>query len=354
MNLLDVIPVTTTKAVPASKELRDAHLLARQAVMSTAETLSRVWKTDRSIDLTKILASVAKLENDRVDVAMTDFFKKHGRLPSDLAYDHVRAPRYSDELMPTTDTNNWLSKFSDTPRITAEGVKQIAADANMIIIPFDYLDPRSYSNADYYLRQSINGFRKASKDGGMTAYVVAPLRQYSILQHLKADDVNLDIIANAYQANFDVLGMMMPAMLMFSDRLTNVEGGLQQMYKNINTLDANLKGIVRGMEAMEKKLADISSKLEIQQQELIANRLRQAALEKELAAAQTRSSSWFAINDPLMFAVPNGETVTTAKDFYVGPCWGPDFDELLAKGLELKFKKGQRNKLANTVQQNFC
>ncbi len=114
-----------------------------------------------------------------------------------------------------------------------------------------------------------------------------------------------------------------------------------------------MKGIVRGMESMEIKLNQLQSKVEEQQLEL----LRQKVAQQELAEVQKRMEarprsaeySWFMAYEPMAFALPKGVSPTSNAEAFIGPCWGPDFDEIVAAALEFNMKKGQRVTLSRTA-----
>ncbi len=52
--------------------------------------------------------------------------------------------------------------------------------------------------------------------------------------------------------------------------------------------------------------------------------------------------------DPLLIAVEKGEDIRSSNtQVIVGPCWGPDFDELALLALNLTLKKNQRKTLVD-------
>jgi hypothetical protein len=56
------------------------------------------------------------------------------------------------------------------------------------------------------------------------------------------------------------------------------------------------------------------------------------------------------MRDPLMFAVPDGVDPSTDNGWAIlGPCWGPDFDEIVFTAIGRKIIPDQRKLLSKTV-----
>lgn len=368
MNLLDVIPVAKPRSTGVAKGKVDAYDKFRSDLQTTLNTVHPLMFKDtryRSESYDEVTGIVNKLVtnfNNQTLSLVTDHFASTMSLPNNINHSSLKVDVSHEGFfarnVPLTHSD--LGKLNSSPRSKLSDLMEISKIANMIVIPVDYLNPQSYSEEKYDLRQSIDRFQISSKRVKMDTYVICPLRHYSILHHLKSDNPNGQIVGNAYAQNFDVLAMMMPAMIMFTDRLTNVEGGLQSLYAKINTLDASMKGVVRGMESMEKQLSQLQEKVEKQQLEMLKQqkeaeelKLAQARMEVELnqlRTSQRQAYSWFMAYEPLMFSVPHGTDLTCDKaQAIVGPCWGPDFDEIVAAALQLKMKKGQREKLSNII-----
>lgn len=348
MNLLDIIPVASkSKAKLAPKVLAEFEQ-TRDNIKITCSTLNT--ELGRSVAENSIAQLVQKLNQHSEKVATT-FFMEHLALPDNLQFDEYFVDRYGGPLITSRSSRSTLMQFSQSPRINLVDLVDISAKAGMIIIPFEYLNSASYKNEDYTTTSVIRKFDRAAKEKGLITWVVCPVRHYSILDHLKAKDANQAIIGNAYQANFDILNMMMPALLMLSDRLTVVEGGLTSLYTKVNELDASMRGVVRGLESMEKQLKALQDKVEQQHQEALKVKIPNtqfAEFEKSFSKT-SYADSWFMPYDPLMFATLPDPNFNGDDQALIGPCWGPDFPDIVAATLEWKQKKNQRITLEKTV-----
>lgn len=363
INLLDVIKLHKPKPSNLAKDELDSLLAKRAATEAALQAISTAMNQrdanfsdeDRAA-MRHTGKLLSKYHNQSETSLMTDFFHRSGALPSNavqqefgLEWNYSRGA----QVVKGDGKIAMIDKFNQSPQVAIVDLLEISRIANMIIIPFDYLNPQSYKNESYDTRDSIASFRKTSIAANMQMYVICPLRHYSILEHLKAQDANMPIIANAFQQNFDVLGMMMPAMMMFSDKLQGMEGDIRQLYGRIDTLDASMKGVIRGMESMTLKLDALQATVEKQQLELIKSK---TAIEEQLRAENTRQArnseyAWYMAYEPLAFAVPRGTSTLDATVGYLGPCWGPDFDEIVAAALALNVRKGQRVKLEKVINQ---
>lgn len=267
VNLYDVMPLVKNRSSGVSKSVLEAHTIYTNEVDATVRTLRNLTS---AIDVDSTISAVLSQYNKTTRDLIVEHFTKTLVLPNNISY-HEKVQRkvwkrsnYEWEFSQGDHLHSGLDRMNRSPRSHLVDLVEISKIANMIIIPFEYLEPKSYTSESYGMQSSIQSFVRVSKECGFDTYVIAPLRHYSILKHLNAADPNGQIIGNAYQQNFDVLSMMLPAMLMFSDRLSNVEGGLSQLYSKVDTLDASMKGIVRGLESMERQLTQLQAKVEQQ------------------------------------------------------------------------------------------
>lgn len=340
-----------------SKGNLDKFAVERAAARTTLDYMKTLYSSATDAGQRTTLVDTAKMvlsnHNDLTRQLIVDTFKDQGYFPANLENTALHIDTYyglRSNLAELPMNMGAYGKFNATPRSKVSDLIEISKVANMIVIPFEYLNPESYKGEPWQTPEEIKGFKKACDDTGMQMFVICPLRHYSILQHLRAPDANLPIVANAYQQNFDVLGMMMPAMMMFSDKLSTIECNLETLYKKIDTLDSSMKSIVRGMESMETKLNQLQAKVEEQQLEVIRQKFAAAELEQaqariEASARRSSEYSWFMAYEPLAFALPKGVSPLSDEEAFVGPCWGPDFDQIVAAALEFKAKKGQRQAL---------
>jgi hypothetical protein len=71
----------------------------------------------------------------------------------------------------------------------------------------------------------------------------------------------------------------------------------------------------------------------------------EAAEAAAIKAAAAYAVASFSAVDPLIFAIRKGEKITGDTTAIIGPCWGPDFSEVLLEVSGLEVIANQRKKL---------
>lgn len=358
MNLHDVVPLTKTPNTKQSavflaemEAKRNATIAAMNVIVDSLPAQS-IANRDTMKETLRLLC---KIHNDRLLASSADAFAKTGVLSptglNTITYDHYYL-RISEKPLESS-----VTKMNSSPRSKIGALKELAAKAGMIIIPFSYLNRKSYSSEMRSTVNSIAEFDEASKNLNMATYVICPIRHYSLINHLKSKNPNLPIIANEHQIHFDTMAMMMPALLMMEDRITGLEGDTKSLLAKFDTLDQATRNIVRGMESMEKRLDALAKTVEdarrVSAEAVVANtESHSAAMLSSVASARTRSADlWFMPYDPLMFSV-HGE-LDDAGTAYLGPCWGPDIPELVIAAADLKMVAGQRRKIETQIRESW-
>lgn len=367
MNLLDVITVTKPKAVKAHPDVSAKLIKSTESNRVALDLIKSFWGYNRSFPahLNETGKMLAEAHNSLMLSEMRKHFEDRGSLPSDVPYMIAKPNRayssYRDAPYEMAESDDTLARMDKTPRAMKSSLMEISAQAKMTVMPFEYLNPKSYSNESRDMKRSIEKFNAAAPEVGMQVAVIAPLRHYSILHHIKAKDPNGSIIGNDYQQHFDMMSMIMPMLLMVSDRLDFLELSTDDLRKRMDAMDAQMKQVARSIESMQvqlKRLEDRVSELQRQQAEQRIAEIKGQQEAESIRSEVSRSSSydsWFRIYEPLMFAYPKNKDLTSAEDFpcFIGPCWGPDFDDILAAVLDVKKVSGQRNRLSSALSNNW-
>lgn len=285
-----------------------------------------------------------------------DIFCAHKQLPAQIA---ARAPAL-------------LTKMAKTPRASLAEIREIATRLGFVIIPWAYLSEKSYEQEPREMRSAISEFSKV--DGRMDVYVVCPPMHYSFGKHLEAEDPNKPIFAGKNEQAFMALQLSLPplrAMQAQVNVLTKNQESLGRGYEELRAVQRQQAQAVKSMqESIQAQLEQIQRRIEsdirgaatalIEEAKALAGRNRlsaasKARLEEVMNALQADKAEIKDIKDaaaalaavrfdlfePLMFALPKGTPLQANDAAYLGPCWGPDFEEILLVAAELKCK-GQR------------
>lgn len=246
---------------------------------------------------------------------------------------------------------NAIQNMSKCPKATLKDLVALADATGMIIVPYAYLNPNSYKTESYSLQNQLKNFNRSSQLAGLETYVICPISHYSVLHHICSDNPNRQIIGNRYQQQFNVLEMMMPAMLMLSDRITVNEKDINMLIKKINSMDTSMQGLIRSVEAMDRQLRNLQDKIEREYVNNIAVSFPEFTYRAE--SDDCNGDNLLFPYDPLIFATTKNPNFQSSKKAIIGPCWGSEFSKDIAKVFALKVKAGQRKKIAEIMNELF-
>lgn len=356
MNLLDVVPL---EKIPAtSRPAGLAELKKSQApLIQAAQVLESTF--GRNDD--RVNETIRKIHTEVTDKSrgyLAKYFDEHNVIPSiDLtASTNLRSLRSSlSEVGATSLVGSYLSRLAQSPRAQLSRLRALADSLALTVFSVEYLNPKSYGNS-HRVESMVNAFTVAAREQDMQAYVMAPIRHYDVLRHIDSKDPGTEMYSAHHASALESLQMMMPALVMMSSAIARLGDNLQSIIQRIDSLEGTVKGTVRGLELMDKRLTDLSKKVDQQQEERILEQIRLKQLEEELArvrlehAAESRRFDWFSVGDPLVFAIPKAVSVSTGESLaVVGPCWGPEFDGIIAQALELNHVPGQREAIDTKI-----
>ena len=112
------------------------------------------------------------------------------------------------------------------------------------------------------------------------------------------------------------------------------------------TQDADRQRTQEALSTMQSELTSLGRRVDD-----LAKSVAQAAQEAAAAAAESAKlraavaeleAERFQLLDPVLLAIDPAVGIGGAGFAFIGPAWGPDFDEIVAKALLLKAVSGQR------------
>lgn len=188
-------------------------------------------------------------------------------------------------------------------------IRDIATKSSMILCPIEYFDIKNalsdemmFCDDKKLVTKSINNFIEHFSENGKV-YALCPPQFYDLEKHIKTKTEH-EIFAGKYENAFFAMKMCIPALRALNERMDNHE-------KRITNLETTAKQM---------------------KEQLEQERRRNIILE-----------------DPLLFAIPNGSSIYDNPTAIMGPCWGPDIDISIVESLKLAaFNKVNRLGLHQT------
>jgi hypothetical protein len=287
----------------------------------------------------------------KVEDLLWSTFETHAQLP-------VPMQQYASTQM---------MKLSKTPRASVEDLVEIASRLGFIIVPYEFLNPRSYETESKATKKSIAEFGQI--DGKMDVYVLCPPMHYDFGLHVKTNSPNKTIIAGEKNEQaFLALQLTLPSLRAMNHSIEGLRDSMKSMDLRIDQQNQMIHDQQRRMnESLQQHRQQVESQLK-RLQEMFANdmkaqaqkimssasrssgaRAHQARMMKALDSGDMKSARAalkelsFAVYEPLMFAVPTGTNLRERKgSALLGPCWGPDFEDIVAESVKLKVDKERR------------
>jgi len=284
----------------------------------SANRLSRYASHEENQVLTKISNKIKNQFNQtRIDLLL-----QNSTLPPSL----INSDSNADDI----------SRIAQTPKVKLGYLRELADRLGFILVPFNYLDPRSYDQEDYNLRSAIGNFQK-KLEPWFNIYILSPIHFYDVQKHVAAD-VDLPIYANKDAAQaFMAINMMLPMFRTLSMNIEQLCEKSREMGVFVNRTAQELKNLINRVAALE-------AQVEKQRQQTIIEEQRNREL--QLRLEELRSQRQFWSYEPLMFAFPKQQTINDEGTAFVGPCWGPDFKDIVFTALGLTARPDQRKNLA--------
>lgn len=348
-NLLDIVPVLA----PEKSTGKHPEVVRSQELKSGLEG---ALKFARSLELEsdkggRIEDSLVRAVNARLAEIRTEVFRKtQGQLPKELREITIHSLAYrwlddgsSPQVLDTRTRRDDHTRIAESPRVLLQELRSIADRLCMVLMPLDYLIPaafRGYSSA----ASSVDRFKRALLSADFQPYVMAPIQYYSVSQHVKATNPDLPVYAGQHSMVFMSVAMNIP---MFRTILNDIEDLKSKMVR-IETAVGNVQ---RNIASMQLQIDNLAKEVARQRQAVIVAERRAAAAEAAaVESVRTLEAMRFIAEDPLAIGLPAG-ALPTDNDVpaVLGPCWGPDFADILAELNGLQVVAGQRGRLTKLI-----
>lgn len=219
------------------------------------------------------------------------------------------------------DVNGVLNALLEMPRMSLSNMRKVADALGFVLIPFDYLDARSYEKETDAKKKTIERFH-ADLGAWFDLYAIAPLGHYSLERHVASSSELGLRVPNKYEQAFMALDMVMPIL-------------------------REVKALGKRVEKHEKVLTETVSRLNKLEQRIEQERIERIAAE---TAARNRA---FTFNDPMMFALPKGSSLENDGTALIGPAWGPDLEDILLTAFGFEKNPKQRLAIERKISEHF-
>lgn len=318
MILSDVVPLRkteTSRRLAPYKDMEEtlSHVLNGLGFL---QKLDGVTYEERSHLTSMIKKAQRELDQQVVKIA--------------LAHPGVEVP----EVIQTR--NSIGAKIAQTPQADLSELRNIADLLGFLIIPFEYLHPDAYHRESHGMQVAIRSFTSQIGDW-FTPYVVTPPVFYNVEAHANAE-VDLPIYSGPLTSQaMMALSMSMP---MFRSLLRN----LKSLASANRAIQQQLDGVQQEIQGIKTRLTALETYVEREiQMRVQAERERQA----EAAQRETRTREERLVQyEPMLIGIPKKQTVNSDCTVLIGPCWGPDFEDIVFTALRLRKVEGQRKALA--------
>lgn len=325
MNLTDVVPPLDLQSEP------------RKGPESTAR------ETKRILDNVTSLRGTYSIQPDESAALSKMFDRISGNLRKQRAEILVVDAELPPDLVKMNNANDLLSKASGSPKASLQSLRDVAEKIGFPIFPDEYLDDRSITHESYELQQAVREFRGLKE--WFDIYVIGPISHYSVRKHVEAPEDKPLFAPTALSQALLALSLSIP---MFRTLFADMKGMKQDMRNLQNDMDARHKRTEQELQNLAGRVSMLEAEVARAKREEAIRRAEEAARKKreeELARIRALEEARWTREEPLMFAVPKGTDVRTGKGFAIlGPCWGPDFDDLVFTALGIKKIDGQRMK----------
>jgi hypothetical protein len=264
-----------------------------------------------------------------------DFFYKMGTLPSDLQLDK----------------NDPLSLASKSPRIDLKELRETAETLDFVLIPFEYMTKAAYEGESKSTKNSIEKFNEEMSRIG-SVYTLCPSNCYDLYKHVLAKK-DLPVFSSSKNQFLQAVTTLVPI-----HRVTfSAINALQEKTEKIATT------FETQMNSMSKEFTNRIDEITSQNRLRLAERIQQRELNSQVNTKKAGQElqklaeqiKVFIPADPLMFMVPKDINILSDNaSCVVGPCWGPDFDDIVFSILGFKKVEGQRELIMKESQKwNF-
>ena len=341
INLYDIIPIQTiNKRVNKEKEEKISEFVKiKSSILDLKTQLNSFFNTTEIYEVLKKAdeknRTLTKLYNLR-----KEFLIKYNYLPTEMENTTELDPSsYSSNVL--VDKKDILTKLSNSSVISGSDVKSITDKFGFVTIPYECLNEKSFEKESWDIRSEIKNFVNGLKDT-FDIYVITPIEYYSLENHVYQNTKEKQIYSGQHSTVFTSVIINIP---MFRSILNTVS----DLGDSVDTIKGEISGIKTSLVQIQTTLQNIQRQVDRQQRQLVEQQQKAEEERVKFEAMVLR------MIDPVMIAVKKDIDINS-DEFdeaccFVGPCWGPDFDERLSMALDLKIIKNQRSKLTKTANE---
>lgn len=332
-NLHDVIELTPPKKSKVETEFK--------ALVSEASGAYKFLASINALDNARELKT--KIGN-RLQTLRETAFLDTLSLPSSLRSE-IRVVNTRDNGLNPNDSSyvrmDNLGRLSSRCQSTLSRLRHTADTLCMVIMPYEALDKRSLKAESYHVVREVEAFVNDATDAKLDLYVVAPLRLYSISQHVAMTSNADGMYSKTHEMTLTTVSLQLPLFRTLFQSLKGLETRVDALGAAQTQMQDQIQSLTQRLVQLEERVEQ--ARKEAYQAKILAEQTA-ARLAVDEQAAKERS--WLAL-DPLIFAVPADTSLTSESPVIVGPNWGPDFPDVLLDVCGLQVIKGQRKKLAS-------
>ena len=335
MILTDVIP---QKKISKRKS-KKSTLLIDKVNKSEADLIQLLNLSNKYLDEDTVYGNMDTAINNVKKSSRTDrydFFKENGFLPKEVEeknYITISKRWGKGVVMDTTYLQDFMCKLDQTPKAQLSNMKDIGEKLNLSIMPFKYASENSYR-----YEQDVKSFAHECRLNDYDCYMLGPINYLDVWKCITDKEELSQMWANEkHQSILDAVSLSIPSFKNVLNRIEALEESVDSCKSDSLNLQKQIDNVCDRVNANERKLL----KMEAEQKQLQKEFER---VEKEQAKQiELYKTSWISL-DPILFAVPKGSDIIFDDDqtVFLGPCWGPEFPDLMAelKGLTVNKKLG--------------
>lgn len=318
MNLSDIIPTMTTRKNFSVEE--ENPTTAIQRIVSSVHSMNGF----DAPGVTNAVERLVELANTYSNSIVEESIKKTGVLPKNFEpMEYTLGHNYSKGYYLAESKNPTMEKFASTPKVHLMEVRSVVRDTKMVLAPYELLDSNAISHESYRMISAIKRFVSLTKKYDMNPMVIMPVKFLSVQQMVENYNPSYEIYAPSHNQYFDMLDMLMPVILMINHKLKEMGVRLDNIESKLDSMDSDMKTVVQSINNMKRQLERLQK--EIKEQEIV----RQQQAEKIELAERMRAMAWNWAMDPMLLAVDKKTSIEDNGFAFMGPCWGPDFDEIM-------------------------
>lgn len=211
------------------------------------------------------------------------------------------------------------------------------------LIPFKALNPKSLEVESEQIQKAVKNFDQWATSVGLTTWVLAPIHQYDVCAHALSGGIGVPYAGVDVRTHMQTIQMNMPLYVemigrtdVLDVRVTGLETRMNRQEKitkqhseKLEEHNRRLESVERISKAQSEALASLKNELEAESRaRLIAQQ------QAEQRAQELRSARW-QNEDPLIIAI-NGTNISGEGKAIMGPCWGPDIDQIVIEARKLE------------------